>query len=37
VLGLWVCLSIMGRLAIAGFLARFRARHGIPAPRAAED
>ncbi|MFN3614744.1 MAG: hypothetical protein ACK4WC_09325 [Rubrimonas sp.] len=37
VLGLWIGLSIMARLAILGFLARFRARHGLTAPGARTD
>ncbi len=32
VLGIWVCLSVAARMAILAFLARFRARHAIPAP-----
>ena len=34
VLGLWVAFSVAARLTIAAFLARFRARHAIPAPTA---
>ena len=34
VLGLWVCLSVMARLFVIGFLARFRARYGLTAPGA---
>jgi hypothetical protein len=32
VFGLWVCLSVAARLAISAAVARFRARHAIPAP-----
>lgn len=34
VLGIWVALSVSARLAIVALVARFRARHAIPAPRA---
>lgn len=36
VLGVWICLSVAVRLAISVWLARFRAAHRIPAPRAEE-
>ncbi|SEA45679.1 hypothetical protein [Rubrimonas cliftonensis] len=36
VLGLWLCLSVAARLMVLGILARFRARCGLTARRAAQ-
>jgi hypothetical protein len=37
VLGMWICLSVLARLAVVGVVARFRAAFGIPAPRASAE